>query len=47
MSTEEYLVIFKKSSRRKKLMVKISWRGFVKNPPAIRSNRLMRRLPPH
>ena len=47
MSAEEHLVIFKKSSRRKKLTVKILWRGFVKNPPAVRSTRVRRRLRSH
>jgi hypothetical protein len=44
VSAEEHLVIFKKSSRRKKLMVRIAWRGFVKNLPTVRSTRVTRRL---
>jgi hypothetical protein len=47
VSSEEHLVIFKITSRRKKSTVRISWRGFMKNPPAIRSIRVTRRLQPH
>ena len=41
------MVIFKKSSRRKKLMVMISWRGLMENSPAIRSTGVTRRLQSH
>lgn len=47
MSAEEHLVIFKKSSRGKKLTVRISWRGFMENPLSVRSTRVARRLWPH
>jgi hypothetical protein len=38
---------FQEILKEDKLTVRISWRGFVKNPLAVRCTRVMRRLQPH